>query len=114
MPGFRLDEKRTEPRPDRRLGIKLEDPNSKKRLSGKLDAYVPPELQYDYKTPSVFVRYKIVTAVFAALLLGLLSLWASLLRRPHPPSQPKPAASQPAPALKPRDQPIYIEPLTSK
>ena len=116
MPRFRLDEKRTEPRPDRRLGIKLEVPDPEKRLRGKLDAYVPPELQYDYKPPSVFARYKVLTAVFVAFLLGLMGLWVSVARRPAPTSA-KQAVSQPAPATKaqkPQDQPVYVEPLPSK
>ena len=117
MPRFRLDEKRTEPRPDRRLGIKLEVPDSQKRLRGKLDAYVPPELQYGYNPPSVFARYKVLTALFVVCLLALLGLWVSAARRPPPPSVPKPAASPPAPAThaqKPQDQPVYVEPLPSK
>jgi hypothetical protein len=118
MPGFRLDKKRTQPKPDRRLGIKLELPSSKKRLGGKLDAYVPPELQYDYKVPSVLARYKVLTAVFVALFLGLASYWVFVIR--HSPGRPAlgtPAASRPAPASAPQapqDQPIYIEPLPSK
>jgi hypothetical protein len=117
MARFRLDEKRTEPRPDRRLGIKLEVPDPEKRLRGKLDAYVPPELQYEYKPPSVFVRYKVLTALFVAFLLGLMGLWLAAIRRPAAPTSAKPAASQPAPATKaqkPQDQPVYVEPLPSK
>jgi hypothetical protein len=113
MPGFRLDEKRTQPRPDRRLGIKLEPPSSKKRLGGKLDAYVPPELLYDYQVPSVLARYKVLTAVFVALFLGLASYWVFVIR--HSPGRP--VLATPAPASTPQapqDQPIYIEPLPSK
>jgi hypothetical protein len=107
MPGFRVDEKRTQPKPDRRLGIKLELPSSEKRLGGKLDAYVPPELLYDYKVASVVVRYRVLTAVFVALFLGLASYWVFVIR--HSPARPAAAAPQ-----APQDQPIYIEPLPSK
>jgi hypothetical protein len=112
MQRFRLDENRTKPAPDRRLGIKLEHPDSKRRLKGKLDDYVPPELRYEFKMPSVFVRYKALTAVFVALLVGLLGSWMYVLHRTPPPSA-KPAASKPDPQV-PQDQPIYIEALPSK
>jgi hypothetical protein len=118
MAGFRLDEKRTQPRPDRRLGIKLEDPASKQGLKGKLDGYLPPELQYEYKPPSVFARYRVLTALFVALLLGLLGLWAAAVRRPPAPNALRPAArEQASPVAAPNkapDQPIYIEPLPTK
>jgi hypothetical protein len=113
MAGFRLDENRTATKPDRRLGIKLEQPDPKRRLGGKLDAYVPPELQYEYKPPSVFVRYKVLSVVFVAVLLGLLGAWLYVLRRPPTPPTFKPTASKPA-RQAPQDQPIYIEPLPSK
>jgi hypothetical protein len=109
VPRFRLDARRTEPKPDRRLGIKLEGPISARGLGGKLDAYVPPELRYDYKPPSVFARYKVLTAVFVALGLGLLILWASVAK--HQASAPVRPASAPQ---APQDQPIYIEPLPAK
>jgi hypothetical protein len=107
-----LGSKRTEPKPDRRLGIKLADPTSERRLGGKLNAYVPPGAQYDYKPPSVFARYKVLTGVFVALALFLMSYWILVSRRPHA------AAVQPAPLKSvpqmPQDQPVYIEPLPSK
>jgi hypothetical protein len=109
MAGFRLSDKRTEPTPDRRLGIKLEDPDPARGLRGKLDAYLPPGAQYEYKPPSVFARYKVLTAVFIALTLGLASYCVLVLRRP-PASLGRPASAPPAP----QDQPIYIEPLPAK
>jgi len=103
MAELRLGGERTEPRPDRRLGIKLVDPTadpaSPKRLGGKLGPYVPPGAQYDYKPPSVFARYKVLTAVFVALVLLLLSYWVWGLRQP-----PRATAA-------PGNQPVYIEPL---
>ena len=120
---FRLETNRTNPKPDRRLGIKLESPTAEKRLGGKLDAYVPPELLYEYKPPSVFVRYKGLTVAFLALFLGLTGAWVYILRRSNPPIFANPAAPNSAPASpvpaaapqrKPQDQPIYIEPLPSK
>jgi hypothetical protein len=113
MPRFRLDENRTRPAPDRRLGIKLERPDAKRGLGGKLDAYVPPELRYEYNPPSVFVRYKALTAVFVVLLLGLLGSWLYVMKRPLAPHVPKEDATKPVPPT-PQDQPIYIEPLPSK
>jgi hypothetical protein len=118
MPRFRLETNRTDPRPDRRLGIKLESPTAEKRLGGKLDAYVPPELLYEYKPPSVFVRYKGLTVAFLAVFLGLTSYWAYVLRHPSPPRLAEPPSNKSAPtaspAQKPQDQPIYIEPLPAK
>jgi hypothetical protein len=124
---FRLDLRRTEPKPDRRLGIKLEAPTSKRGLGGKLDAYVPPELRYDYKPPSVFAQYKILTAVFVALAFGLFSYWVLVLRasRVPVPTAAAPAFDNPAsaparsapqsPQNRPVDeQPVYIEPLRSR
>jgi hypothetical protein len=109
MSGFRLDDKRTDPKPDRRLGIKLEARTPKRGLGGKLDAYVPPELRYDYKPPSVFAQYKTLTAVFVALAFILLGygLWVAVSAAPAP--QTPAAARQP-----PQDQPVYVEPLPSK
>jgi hypothetical protein len=114
VPRFRLDERRTEPKPDRRLGIKLEGPISARGLGGKLDAYVPPELRYDYQPPSMFAQYKVLTAVFVAVGLGLLILWASVVKHSPPPSPNRPGAAAPAVPQAPQDQPIYIVPLPSK
>ncbi len=115
MPRFLLDEKRTQPKPDRRLGIKLERPMSRRGLGGKLDAYVPPELRYDYKPPSVFAQYRMLTAVFVAVGLGLLILWASVAKHPPMPAAVTPAAVAPAPGPQmPQDQPIFIEALPAK
>ena len=118
MAELRLGGERTEPRPDRRLGIKLVDPTidpaSAQRLGGKLSAYVPPGAQYDYKPPSVFARYKVLTLVFVVLGLGLLSYWIWGLNVPPPaaraPAVRAPAAAAPADP----DQPVYIEPLPPK
>ena len=126
-----LGGKRTEAKPDRGLGIKLVDPNSdrglgikqvdptfERRLGGKLNAYVPRGAQYDYKPPSVFARYKVLTGVFLALALFLMGYWMFVSRRPHAAAvQPAPARSATAPASAPQmpqDQPVYIEPLPSK
>ena len=136
MPEFRLDEKRTDPKPDRRLGIKLEAPTLKRGLGGKLDPYVPPELRYEYKPPSVFAQYKLLTTVFVALAFILLGygLWIAGRATPdvpapaHRPAPGTPAAGRPAPGTAaaspqrppaaqrppPQDQPVYVEPLPAK
>lgn len=122
MAGLRLGGERTEPRPDRRLGIKLVDPTadpaSAKRLGGKLSAYVPPGAQYEYKPPSVFARYRALTMVFVVLVLGLLSYWIWGLNAPVPPSRApsaRAAAAPAAPAAAPaQDGTVYIEPLPPK
>ncbi len=135
-----MDDKRTDPKPDRRLGIKLEAPTPKRGLGGKLDAYVPPELRYDYKPPSVFAQYKMLTAVFVALAFILLGygLWVAVSAPldsrdavgPAPAPQMSPAAGRPAPGTPapgrpapgrpapqpqpPQDQPVYVEPLPAR
>jgi hypothetical protein len=81
------------------------------KLSGKLTPYVPRGAQYDYKPPSVFARYKVLTAIFVILLVSLLGYWAIGLGMPRAVRQAaRQAAQQPAP---PSD-PVYIEPLTPK
>jgi len=119
---FRLDEKRTDPKPDRRLGIKLEAPTLKRGLGGKLDPYVPPELRYEYKPPSVFAQYKTLTSVFVALAFILLGygLWI-VVRAPLAGPAPAPESSAPAPQRPPaaqrpppQDQPVYVEPLPAR
>jgi hypothetical protein len=120
MPEFRLDEKRTDPKPDRRLGIKLEAPTLKRGLGGKLDPYVPPELRYEYKPPSVFAQYKLLTTVFVALAFILLGygLWIASRAPDGEPASGTPAvAPQRPPAAHtqpPQDQPVYVEPLPAK
>jgi hypothetical protein len=113
------------------MGIKLEAPMPKRGLGGKLDAYVPPELRYDYKPPSVFRQYKALTAVFVALAFTLLGygLWIAGRATPDAPADRPapgtPAAGRPAPGTPaagrpapqppaPQDQPVYVEPLSSK
>jgi len=130
MPEFRLDEKRTDPKPDRRLGIKLEAPTLKRGLGGKLDPYVPPELRYEYKPPSVFAQYKLLTTVFVALAFILLGygLWIVVRAPDGRPAPGRPAPGRPAPGTAaaspqrppaaqrppPQDQPVYVEPLPAK
>jgi hypothetical protein len=81
------------------------------KLRGKLTPYVPRGAQYDYSAPSVFARYKILTAVFVILLVLLFGYWAIVLRQPRVAVQPaKPATPQ----VQPQSDPVYIEPLTSK
>jgi hypothetical protein len=119
-----LGGKRTEPKLDQglgmRLGVKPADPSSERRLGGKLNAYVPRGAQYDYKPPSVFARYKVLTGVFLALALFLMSYWMFVSRQPPAAAvQPAPlksaprSAPTPAPQM-PQDQPVYIEPLPAK
>jgi hypothetical protein len=86
------------------------------KLSGRLTPYVPRGAQYDYKPPSVFARYKALTAVFVILLLSLFGYWAIVLRQPRaaipPPRRTQPAPAQPAQQPQPQSDPVYIEPLT--
>ena len=95
---------------ERRLGGKL---------SGKLSPYIPRGAQYDYRPPSVFARYKVLTAVFVILLMALFGYWSFRLHQPRvvpperqtlPAQEPHPAA-QPLPAAQPQSDPVYIEPL---
>ena len=79
-------------------------------LGGSLSHYVPPGAQYDYKPPSVFARYKWLTAIFVLLVLGLL-LYPALGLKKAPAAPPR-AASQPShqpPAS--AGEPIYVQPL---
>jgi hypothetical protein len=79
-------------------------------LGGSLSGYVPPGAQYDYKPPSVFARYKWLTAIFALLILGLLLYVALAPRQPrvYPAARTPPGRVQ-APA--PSNEPVYVEPL---
>jgi len=84
------------------------------RLRGKLAPYVPRGAQYDYKPPSVFARYKALTAVFVILLVSLFGYWA-IVSRQSGAALPRPQHSQPASKqAQPQSDPVYIEPLTSK
>jgi hypothetical protein len=89
-------------------GKPAEDVDTTPRLRGKLARYVPRGAQYDYNPPSVFARYKVLTAVFAILLVSLFGYWAIVLR--HTPTVPRPAlpGRQAAP---PQSDPVYIEPV---
>jgi hypothetical protein len=76
-------------------------------LGGSLSGYVPPGAQYDYKPPSVFARYKWLTAAFAAMILGLL---VYVLMTPRQRVIPTPRTEQLA-APAPSAEPVYVEPL---
>lgn len=98
-------------------------------LGGSLSRYVPPGAQYDYRPPSVFERYKILSGVFALLLLAMVlffvlmphhprSLPPAPLAAPQRPAAGAPAADGPAaPAGPKRDpgaaaaEPVYVVPL---
>jgi hypothetical protein len=86
------------------------------KLRGRLRAYVPRGAQYDYKPPSVFARYKILTAVFVILLVSLFGYWALVLRqtRPAPPPAQRTQPAQQAQPAQPQSDPVYIEPLPPK
>jgi hypothetical protein len=77
------------------------------KLGGKVMPYVPRGAQYDYNPPSVFARYKVLTAVFVVLLVSLFGYWAFVLRAPHAAG----AAQKPG---APQSDPVYIEPLAPK
>jgi hypothetical protein len=90
------------------------------KLRGRLRSYVPRGAQYDYTPPSVFARYKILTTVFAILLVALFGYWALVLRQTRAASQPAQRvqrqaqpAQQTQPA-QPQSDPVYIEPLAPK
>jgi hypothetical protein len=86
------------------------------KLRGRLGSYVPRGAQYDYKPPSVFARYKFLTAVFAILLLALCGYWALILRQSR--AAPQPAQRvQPAQHAQPgqsQSDPVYVEPLAPR
>jgi hypothetical protein len=84
------------------------------KLGGRLTPYVPRGAQYDYTPPSVFSRYKVLTAVFVILLVSLFGYWAIVLRQPRAAAQPAQRATQPAQPQKSQSDPVYIEPLPSK
>lgn len=81
------------------------------QLGGSLGNYVPPGAQYDYKPPSVFAQYKVVTGIFAALLVGLLIYWA--LAPKHDPRFVHPKSDE-ASAAASDPGPVYVQPLQSK
>jgi hypothetical protein len=79
-------------------------------LGGSLSRYVPPGAQYDYKPPSVFARYRVVSVIFVLLAIALLAFWVTArlhVRRsaklPTVPVSPAPPATQP--------DPVYVTPL---
>jgi hypothetical protein len=76
-------------------------------LGGSLSGYVPPGAQYDYKPPSVFVRYKWLTATFALIILGLLVYVLVAPRQRVIPTPRSEQLAQPASS----GEPIYVEPL---
>ncbi len=103
---------------ERRLGApklssKPAAPLSTPKLGGKLTPYVPRGAQYDYNPPSVFERYKILTAVFAILLVTAFGYWAFILRQPRATIQPAQHTqlSVPGAPTQPPSDPVYIEPL---
>jgi hypothetical protein len=87
---------------------------AERRLGGKLNAYVPRGAQYDYQPASVFVRYKVLTGVFAAVSLSLMGYWVFVSRQAHAAASPAPPRSAPPAPQAPQDQPVYIEPLSSR
>jgi hypothetical protein len=97
-------------------GPKLTQHAPATKLGGKLAPYVPRGAQYDYSPPSVFARYKTLSAVFVILLVSLFGYWAFVLRQPRAAVQPaqhtQPAVQAPQrrPAQPPSD-PVYVEPL---
>jgi hypothetical protein len=98
------------------------------KLSGKLTPYVPRGAQYDYNPPSVFARYKVLTALFVLLLVSLFGYWVFVLRQPRAAAVPpasatpdaavprasSPPASSPPARTQPQADPVYIEPLPPK
>jgi hypothetical protein len=81
------------------------------KLRGRLTPYVPRGAQYDYAPPSVFARYKVLTAVFVILLVSLFAYWAIVLRQPRIAVQPAKRATQ---QVQPQSDPVYVEPLAGK
>jgi hypothetical protein len=78
------------------------DPN---QLGGAVSNYLPPEAQYDYKPPSVFAEYRVLSIVFGLLVAALVAYWVWAPGHDHRSVRPKPAAASAAPDA------VYIEPL---
>jgi hypothetical protein len=100
--------KQTLPRIVLRPPGKLTQPG---QLGGSVGNYVPPGAQYDYKHPSVFAQHKVVTGVFAALLIGLLIYWAMAPK--HDPRFAKPDTHAASAAASDTNT-VYVQPLQSK
>ena len=92
--------------------IVLRPPGELKRpgeLGGSVGNYVPPGAQYDYRPPSVFAQYKVVTVIFALLLAALLVYWAMAPKHDPRFVHPETDAAS-APAQEPG--PVYVQPLS--
>jgi hypothetical protein len=95
--------------------IVLGEGPQKGALGGSLSRYVPPGAQYDYKPPSVFERYRILSIVFALLLSAIVLFLLLAHHHPRqPPAEPVPAAADSTPASTPATataDPVYVVPV---
>jgi hypothetical protein len=99
----------------RQFRIVLGEGPQKGALGGSLSRYVPPGAQYEYKPPSVFARYRVLSIVFALLVIALL-LYGVMAPR-HDRRLPAPAATPPASApgpTAPQPDPVYVLPVSPK
>lgn len=80
-------------------------------LGGSLSRYVPPGAQYDYKQPSVFERYRILSVVFALLIIALLAFLIMARRHEQRHVTGPTAPANPSPPERPAD-PVYVTPLS--
>jgi len=99
--------------------IVLGEGPQKGALGGSLSRYVPPGAQYDYKPPSVFERYRILSIAFALLLSAVVLFLLLAHRYPgRPPAEPVPAvanstASTPTSTPSaPAADPVYVVPVS--
>ena len=91
--------------------IVLGEGPQKGALGGSLSRYVPPGAQYDYNPPSVFERYKVLSILFALLIMALLAFLIIAPRHdPHRVRVPA-APANPSPPERSAD-PVYVTPLS--
>ena len=79
------------------------------QLRGEVGSYLPPGAKYDYKPPSVFEQHRVLSLVFAVMVLAGLA-YGVLAHRHHD------ADVQAAPAANtvPKNEPVYVEPISPR
>ena len=77
------------------------------QLRGEVGSYLPPGAKYEYKPPSVFEQHRVLSIVFAVIVLAMLAYGLLAPKRDGGQSaQPTPAETVP-----PKDEPVYVEPI---
>ena len=76
------------------------------QLTGEVGGYLPPGAKYDYKPPSIFAQYRVLSIVFALIVLAILGYWALA------PRHDRRQSAEPTPAARPQDGPVYVEPIS--